>query len=158
MRQNDITLIFGQGGCGKSTLAARLTTRWPAWCTWIHDPSANRELWGHLGGHLCWLEKPPPVSDVFLILDELDLLYPPTGPRAPWVNEAFARGRHHNVRIIGCSQRPARVHPDVRTQATLVYLGHLSSPDDVKTCVKWWGPACNQLIDLPPYRFLKIQR
>jgi hypothetical protein len=53
----------------------------------------------------------------------------------PWAR-LVRQGRHRGLRLIGCTQRPARVDKDFLGNATYVRVFQLSWPDDYQVMAK----------------------
>jgi energy-coupling factor transporter ATP-binding protein EcfA2 len=71
------------------------------------------------------------ITNYVLIVEEISLFC------SPWnldrgLFSILSYGRHNGISVIGISQRPAQMHPMVRTQANIVYSFKMNEPMDIK--------------------------
>lgn len=152
---SDLVLILGTRGTGKTYLACQLARAWPYSATWAYNPAADPQL----AKFSQWSERrPPPTSNVLLICDEGDRIFPSSGrPLEGWRYDAVDLGRHRAVSLIVTARRPQSLHRSLRTLATRVYLGHLGSRLDLDHAAREWGDSASAAWDLPPRRFVELR-
>ena len=149
----ELILILGRRGTGKTTLALKLAEAWPRRRVIAHDPMAQMTKYPAIPKPP---ERPKLRNGVLLLLDEVDLLAPPSGYAAEWIRDAVHYGRHEGYTIIACARRPANVHRDMSALATVVYLGRITEPRDLKYCADAWGVSPTTPPQIPDFHFLKI--
>ena len=162
--------IFGEAESGKTTLGARLIAGLPIAHVWVHDPAGKPYLRVY---RKCDEYIVPPLNDVVLLLDEIDMLAPVGGwcgeritvthegttvRNKPWTEVVIKIGRNWNVSWIAISQRPSNVRRDVTSNARELYLGRLTESCDLSRVVKDWGERCLKVRDLPPGKFLYFKK
>lgn len=141
-----LTLVVGRRGYGKTYFSCRVLDAWDAryGSTLAIDPvyvSAKHTAADYLAGHADrWATMPPPVlpPGVGLVaVDEADRYLPTAqGHRDGMLADLVLRGRHMGCSLLLCTQRPALVGTDVRSQASRIVVFRLSAEDDIKAVTK----------------------
>jgi hypothetical protein len=80
------------------------------------------------------------IKNCVLALDELDLVCSKHQWKSPSVREIVLRGRHHNVGLIGNTQRFVNVHNDLLSLAETIAIFRTDHPLDLKRIGEWLGP------------------
>ncbi len=141
-----LTLVVGRRGYGKTWYSCRVLDAFPPYygSTLAIDPvyvAAKHDPQKYLAGHADrWATLPPAAltPGVGLVaVDEADRYLPTAqGHRDGLLADLVLRGRHHGTSLLLCTQRPALVGTDVRSQASRIVVFRLSSDDDIKAVVK----------------------
>lgn len=78
-----------------------------------------------------------------LIVEEANLGFPSTmlPPGRDGFRRLILQGRHRGVEIVGVTQRPAKVHPDFRSNCSRLYVFALADHVDVQAMTQIVGPA-----------------
>ena len=71
-----------------------------------------------------------------------------------WLRKIVTMGRHRKIGMITTSQRPAEVHPLIRSQAHHFICGALDEPNDRKYLEKKLGEAAEKLESIKPTYFI----
>ncbi len=155
MTEKIITLIFGKRGGGKSYLAAVLTKQIRRVLVYdtlgeyrdgfvfqdlgdlsrfwkrnirgafrlIYQPT-NPEAEFEDIAELAWL-----CGDLTFLVEEIDIFCSPH-KIGPAFQNVIQRGRHHDINLIGISQRPFGIHRLLTSQAKEIYIFRTNEPRD----------------------------
>lgn len=160
-----ITLVYGQIGTGKSSLAVNLAhgrveeQAFPARprLLWIdalgelpgarpvHDHEAARAVsWTSPDLDVLWTAPPwwelfAALSDCSIVIDEADMYWPGSVIRDPALRSLLARCRHYGLDLLCITQRPSQTPPLVRSLAGEVYCLSLSILEDRQYVYRSWG-------------------
>lgn len=74
-----------------------------------------------------------------------------------WFKEILLTGRHQNLGLIACSQRPANVHKDILAQSHHIFCSVINEANDLNYLKGTIGSAAEQLAGLKQYHFLHIR-
>lgn len=93
---------------------------------------------------------------VTLLVDELADVFPNHAGVKPGMQELCQKGRSYGISVVGISQRPARVHPDFRSNCANVAAFKFGFPADVAAiCEAMEDAAVEAAIKgLSPYEFV----
>jgi len=77
-----------------------------------------------------------------LVIEEANRGYPneKVPAKLRGMQKLVLQGRHRNIQLVGISQRPALVNPDLRTNAGRVVLFRLADYSDRQTVGRMFGP------------------
>lgn len=159
MAQNQITVILGQKGRGKSTLAQRMAKEKKR--LFITDGRAEyteglifetfRALRVYLDLYspeeiraICRFDTPEEMESLFefvfsyrnccLLAEECDDFAPPDKSASKGFAKLVKKGRHEGVDIIAVTRRHAELSKLLRSQADTFISFHQSDPDDLMYC------------------------
>lgn len=95
-------------------------------------------------------------SPVMVVIDEIhNFATPHFVPK--WLKECLLTGRHQDLGIICCSQRPASVHKDILSQSHHKFCAQISETNDLLYIGKALGVEAETLRKLPQYHFLWVR-
>jgi DNA helicase HerA-like ATPase len=170
--QNNVTIIFGKRGSGKTTLAKELIK---------HDKRLiTLDTLGEYGGSIVHNEgeiysaiKSNPskfnlslrsdnekifdflynITNYRLVIEELS--YYCSSARIPKsLLKIILWGRHRKINFMGIAQRPAIISKTITSQATHIYVFNQSEPRDIDYLVKS-GFDENAIQKLPQYKYIR---
>ncbi|MDF1846192.1 MAG: zonular occludens toxin domain-containing protein [Parvibaculaceae bacterium] len=96
---------------------------------------------------------------VMLVAEEANLSYPsrPLPGNMQGFTDAILQGRHYGINIIGISQRPALVHPNLRGNASDTYVFRLADDRSRSAVMEICGTRHRPTLQsLKKYHFMKI--
>lgn len=150
--KTDVSLIFGKRGSGKSTLAKELLKQCNNFIVIDRLGEYSGKIVDNEIQALAEIRRRPDNFKIIIRLKEdrpklFDVLYCLTNyvlmveelsiycnsyKISSGLNNIMAYGRHKGISFIGISQRPAQLHPLVRTQANIIYSFKMNEPGDQK--------------------------
>lgn len=74
-----------------------------------------------------------------------------------WFKEILLTGRHQNLGLIACSQRPANVHKDILAQSHHIFCSAINEANDLNYLKGTIGSAAERLAGLKQFQFLHIR-
>lgn len=178
-----ITLIFGKRGSGKTLLARNMIRDRRRLLIYdtigeytdgviIEDLPALKEFWGKVyrGNFRIIYQPVDPESDfddicrlvyecedLTFLIEELDRYSKPLTLSLPF-KEIIQRGRHHNIELIGITQRPHGVDKLLTSQAKQMYIFNTTEPRDVDYFKDTIGyPVVVKIAALNEYEYVKYQ-
>ena len=138
-----LCLVVGRRGYGKSYYAKQVLRSWPRDLgpTYAVDPVTPDPPPPDYPAHWAQLWAPAPPAELpagvsLLVVDEADRYLPTAqGLRDGLLQDLVLRGRHRGTSLLLCTQRPALVGYDVRSQANRVVVFRLTADEDIKALV-----------------------
>jgi len=152
-------LIIGEPGCGKSYLSAWLASKWPSHRVWVYAPNDSK----HFGPFRHFkASEPPPVEDNLIIIDDSAYCFTSQGFATrpydwTWLLDVVYEGRHKHAHVIFNIQSIMDLWVRMRNLASRVYVFRLP-PDDLRECVRLFGPRVEQAATLDRYEYIEIIR
>ncbi len=136
-----LVLVVGRRGYGKSYYATSVLRAWTHGPTLAIDPVAPEPptpdypaAWATV-----WASSTPPElpqGTSLVVVDEADRYLPSAqGKRDGLLEDLVLRGRHRGCSLLLCTQRPALVGYDVRSQANRIVVYRLTADEDLKAIV-----------------------
>tara|TARA_Y100000310_G_scaffold330469_1_gene402161 strand:+ start:621 stop:1268 length:648 start_codon:yes stop_codon:yes gene_type:complete len=92
------------------------------------------------------------LRNVSVVAEEVDFYYPATNPNVNFV-ELVKYGRHYGINIIGITRRPFECSNFLRSQADLIVSFRQHEPRDIEWLMKR-SPDFEKVSDLPDYEFI----
>lgn len=74
-----------------------------------------------------------------------------------WFKEILLTGRHQNVGLISCSQRPANVHKDILAQSHHIFCANVNEANDINYLKSTIGDGAEKLRSLKQFQFLHFR-
>lgn len=74
-----------------------------------------------------------------------------------YFREVLLTGRHQNLGLIACSQRPANVHKDILANSHHIFCSNVSEANDLNYLKSMLGSAADRLRGLKQFHFLHVQ-
>lgn len=148
-----LILVFGRPGIGKTHLCKKLVSAYPLYSVHCFNFKNDPKLKEFSKFDL---DNPPPIANCVWLVDEMWKLCPPRRWLATWIEEACAAGRHENLTIIGNVQKPQNIHNDFCSLWTDIYVGQLTSYNDIEYCKRNFHPRCEEARCLQPREFIHI--
>lgn len=74
-----------------------------------------------------------------------------------YFREVLLTGRHQNLGVIACSQRPANVHKDILANSHHIFCANLNEANDINYLKGAIGSVAERLRELPQFHFLHCQ-
>jgi AAA+ ATPase superfamily predicted ATPase len=176
--KNQISLIFGRKGSGKTTLAMRLISESERPHLFISDFLSE---YGHLGvivtspgellksmtrtdkatyvcqrfsesefNQLC--EIVYTVGNCLFVIEEVDMVCSPMKISKPFAG-LIRYGRHENVDIVAISRRPFDVNRLLTSQADVVYSYRFAEPRDIDYLKALTGCNAEDVTNLEKYHY-----
>jgi hypothetical protein len=138
-----LILVVGRRGYGKSYYAAQVLRAWDEadGLTYAVDPVTPDPPPPDYPAHWAQLWAPAPPPELrpgvgLLVVDEADRYLPTAqGARDSLLQDLVLRGRHRGTSLLLCTQRPALVGYDVRSQANRIVIFRLTADEDIKSIV-----------------------
>jgi hypothetical protein len=136
-----LVLVVGRRGYGKSYYARYVLQSWRDGATHAIDPVSPTPptadypaYWATTWSTVTPANLPPQTS--LVVVDEADRYLPAAqGKRDGLLEDLVLRGRHRGVSLLLCTQRPALVGYDVRSQANRIVIFRLTAEEDIKSIV-----------------------
>jgi hypothetical protein len=136
-----LVLVVGRRGYGKSYYARYVLQSWQLGQTHAIDPVSPTPPTSDYPAYYAstWSSFTPPElprGTSLVIVDEADRYLPTAqGKRDGLLEDLVLRGRHRGVSLLLCTQRPALVGYDVRSQANRIVIFRLTAEEDIKAIV-----------------------
>ncbi len=139
-----LCLVVGRRGYGKSYYASQVLKTWDTkrfGDSYAVDPVTPDPPPPDYPAHWATLWAPAPPAELragvgLLVVDEADRYLPTSqGARNSLLQDLVLRGRHRGTSLMLCTQRPALVGYDVRSQANRVVIFRLTAEEDIKAIV-----------------------
>lgn len=138
-----LTLVVGRRGCGKSYFTSRVLESWPdRQNTYAVDPvTPDPPTPDYPAYYARWWAPAPPLElragISLMVVDEADRFLPvAAGSRDSLLQDLVLRGRHRGTSLLLCTQRPALVATDARSQAGRIVVFRLTAEDDIRAVVR----------------------
>ncbi|MCM2278322.1 MAG: hypothetical protein NDJ89_09625 [Oligoflexia bacterium] len=95
-------------------------------------------------------------SSLCLVIDEVhNFASPHFIPK--WLKECLLTGRHENIGLISCSQRPANVNKNILSQSHHIFCSNFNEANDFNYLKEFMGSHAAQLRTLRQYQFLHFR-
>lgn len=142
---------------------AYLGSRWgkPLQCTYIPAPNNPTKAFSGLAELLFAYQAPyergEPQEVLTLVIDEAHRAYPSTSPPADVANatKLVTSGRHWGIAQYWITQRPTKVHPDVRDNAKESYFFRMQTYKGSRDIAAGFPPdVARAYMELPPLHFV----
>lgn len=137
-----LCLVVGRRGYGKSYYAKQVLRTWSeGGTTFAVDPVTPDPPPPDYPAHWAtmWSPLTPPALPAgvsLVVVDEADRFLPAAqGKRDGLLEDLVLRGRHRGTSLLLCTQRPALVGYDVRSQANRIVVFRLTAEEDLKAIV-----------------------
>ncbi len=136
-----LCLVVGRRGYGKSYYARYVLQSWRLGPTHAIDPVSPTPPTSDYPAYYAstWSSFTPPElprGTSLVVVDEADRYLPTAqGKRDGLLEDLVLRGRHRGVSLLLCTQRPALVGYDVRSQANRIVIFRLTAEEDIKAIV-----------------------
>lgn len=156
MRSDEIFVVAGRRGYGKTTLAKNLISKLQRVIVW--DPMAEYGDRGYVPKHGT-IEEFNSVAkqvwergNIFFMVDEADQVMPSQKPLAPYANRLINLGRHRNIGVGLISRRIANLNKTAVSQAANLYLFNQYLPNDIRY-LKEFIPDVESISNLPRFKY-----
>lgn len=136
-----LVLVVGRRGYGKSYYARYVLSSWQLGPTHAIDPVSPTPPTSEYPAYHAstWSSFTPaelPRGTSLVVVDEADRYLPTAqGKRDGLLEDLVLRGRHRGVSLLLCTQRPALVGYDVRSQANRIVIFRLTAEEDIKAII-----------------------
>jgi energy-coupling factor transporter ATP-binding protein EcfA2 len=178
VRTDEIVVIVGSPGSGKTTLAIDFLTK---------IPESKRIVIDHMGdfrlklGDKPYIKIPPPgdcsdwLNDLcrqvysqgnkVLVIDEAEQYAPnvsvPLFKVTKWLGESVHRGtgiHHRNIGVIAITRRLASLHKDIISFASHIFIFQMDGPRDIEAVRFYLGDIAEEVPKLTNHRFIWYNR
>jgi len=162
MKTNEINVICGQRGKGKTTLAIHICKRIrrKRILDILGEYSKHREL-----KRFCYIPRSKDDierflnrvwrdGNVLLIIDEADLIFPNKIKLRDIFYKIIHLGRHRNIGLLAITRRIANLHKDIVSLADTIFIFRLIVKSDLDYLRYFIGDDIFLAQDLEDYHFL----
>lgn len=94
------------------------------------------------------------AGNLLLVVEELRFVTTPSRAPVGWAQVCLT-GRHKGLKVIGASQRPASIDKDFLGNATVIHVGRLVYPEDVRAVSRASQIPEAQIADLKPLDWIE---
>ena len=157
LRTDQIAVIAGQRGVGKTCLAKKLISGLQR--VVIYDPVGEYDpRFSYVPGgdsveeFEAFMKKVWIMGNVFVVVDEAERFLRNNGRILPYTYKVINTGRHRNIGMLLITRRLAELHKTPFGLSTMVILFRLFLPNDIKY-ISEFLPNAGKVRTLPDYQY-----
>lgn len=159
MNSNELAVISGKRGFGKTTLAKTLISGLSRVAIWdpmgeYGGPNAYIPHTGNAGEFNEWVKGYWNVGNVCLMVDESDQVMAERKELPVYANKVINLGRHRNIGLIMITRRLASLSKTAVSQCADLFLFHHFLINDIKYLEGMIGDDAHKLKNLAKYQYL----